>query len=202
VKLSVYAKDFIGRVRYGTSAPKYAELLFIDPCKVERVLSADSSVTRKDTGRVLDGDWDLNTSLLEELPKYQICKKHFVDGVSWENAGAFENMEELFLKHARPDHCENLDDVHKRYAALDKLYLFFKTGGVFKTRKELLVKRWFREKGGVYVHFDREGMPVFGVGGCHRLALAKILKLKLIPVQVGVVHLEAVNVWRAILGTN
>ncbi len=196
MKLSVYAKDFVGRVQYGSSAPKYAELVFVDPCKIERVLSEDSSISRKDTGRVLGGCWDLNTFLLDDLPKYQICKKHFIDGDSRRDAGAFENMADLFLKHEKPDRCENWDDVHRRYAGLDELYHFFKTGGVFKTRKELLGRRWFREKGGVYVHFDRSGEPGFGGGGCHRLALAKILKLQLIPVQVGVVHLEAVNVWR------
>ncbi len=46
------------------------------------------------------------------------------------------------------------------------------------------------------MHFTRTGTPVFGGGGHHRLAIAQVLALPQIPVQVGLVHAEAIRTWR------
>jgi uncharacterized ParB-like nuclease family protein len=54
-----------------------------------------------------------------------------------------------------------------------------------------------RERGGILVHVDREGRPVYnGWSGCHRLAIARHLALPTVPVSVGVVHADAVRSWR------
>jgi len=199
MKLSVLIKDFINYISHGSSAPKYAELVFIDPAKITKVLNEECSLNRKDTGAVYAGNWDIGSYEFDDLKKYQICKKHFEGSLSWGEAGGIENMNLLFKTHSKPDRCESLDDVDKRYLELDNIYSFLKKGGAFKTRKELHGNLWFREKGGVYVHFDRDGHPIFGGGGCHRLAIAKILNLPCIPIQVGVIHTDGVMKWRSIL---
>jgi hypothetical protein len=66
-----------------------------------------------------------------------------------------------------------------------------------KTRKELY-SEVFREMGGVYIHIDRNSKVLFGGGGFHRLAIAKILKLNTIPTQLGVVHKKAINSWKQV----
>ena len=109
-------------------------------------------------------------------------------------------MKDILAVRKRWDDCTDFNDVVSRYARLDELFSYLQGGGKFRTRKELYGSRTFREQGGVYIHIDREGNPVFGGGGCHRLALAKILQLDIIPAQLGIVHHEAVDLWRTKMG--
>ncbi|KAF3978472.1 MAG: hypothetical protein HFP77_01820 [Methylococcales symbiont of Iophon sp. n. MRB-2018] len=134
---------------YGSDAPKSSELCFIDPAKIKTILHVSAGITRKDTGIVRKGDWDSGQIGLEKLEKYQICLRHFVEGLSWDDAGAIKNMQLLISRFSKIDHCVNEEDIHKRYAKLDALYVFFKKGGAFKTQKEIFWKQWLRNRGGV-----------------------------------------------------
>lgn len=59
-----------------------------------------------------------------------------------------------------------------------------------------MTPRCLRESGGVYVHINRNGEAIFGGGGIHRFAIARILSLDTIPAQLGVVHEEALKLWK------
>jgi len=143
----------------------------------------------------MPGAWDQPADVLqmEEQPKYQICKKHFVDGKSWEEAGAYKHMQELIKKkQAKVDGCETYSDIVKRYKKLDHLYEKLKAGDTFKCYRDIQGRGINRNLNGVYIHFDRNCNPIFGGGGYHRLAIAKILNLNTIPCQLGVVHKKAI----------
>lgn len=195
MRLSYYIRNFKNFIIYGKNCPKVRERIFVNPTKVNTVLSPQASFGRNSTGRIIDGNWDLQVMPLSELSKYQICENHFVHGMSWEQAGAFALMAKQFAIETRPDGCSTLDDVYKRYKKLDELYQYLKNGGKFKTKTEIEGNMWNKgEEGGVYIHIDRNGNPIFGGGGCHRMAIAKILKLNPIPAQLGVVHADAVYI--------
>jgi hypothetical protein len=83
------------------------------------------------------------------------------------------------------DGCFCLQDIHERYARIDEMAIGLKAGYRFFSRSEL---GGFRELGGVLIHIDRFGRLISGGGGRHRLAIAQILNLSIIPAQVGVVH--------------
>ncbi|WP_143559272.1 hypothetical protein [Alkalispirochaeta americana] len=151
--------------------------------------------SRKDSGRIVDGDWDVNVTPLEDFPKYKICYERFVNGKTWDQAGAYDLMDELMKIKPGADRCYSSSDVKVRYDALDEVYRKVKTQNELMSRKEIH-KYNFRESGGVYVHIDRNSNFIFARGGCHRLAISKILKLKIIPAQVGVVHYKALPFWR------
>lgn len=152
----------------------------------------------------MGGDWDLNVKPLDELEKVIICRRHFVEGLSWEDAGAYDLLARMLAKKKSHDGCRTMDDVKRRYEGVDHVYDHLKSGGRFLTRQELTEGGAFREDRGIYVHVGREGNLIFGKGGCHRLAIAQILDLPAVPVQVGVVHREAVKAgyYRQLLGTS
>src|SRR5690606_21335229 len=93
------------------------------------------------------------------------------------------------------DGCSNLEDIILRYKRLDSLKIEIGKSKKFKTQN-LLNPKAFNEEGGVYVHITRDNQIIFGGGGFHRLAIAKILKLNEIPAQLGVIHSDAIDKWK------
>ncbi|ORU94681.1 MAG: hypothetical protein A6F72_09040 [Cycloclasticus sp. symbiont of Poecilosclerida sp. N] len=162
-RIRYYSRDLLNYLRYGSDAPKSSELCFIEPAKIKTMLHVSTGFTRKDTGGVLEGDWDNGQVSLDKLEKYQICLRHFVKGLPWDDAGAIKNMQLLISRYSKADHCVNEEDIYKRYAKLDELYVFLKKGGAFKTRKEMLGKQWFRNRGGYMYTLIEKVLPCLGV---------------------------------------
>lgn len=183
-------RDAHNRVRFGPGAPQCAQRLYTDPNRITQYLR--TRPRRHDTGRVIAGDWDLNVKPLNQLEKVVICQRHFVDGLSWEDAGAYDLLARMLAKKQKHDGCRTMEDVKRRYEAVDRLYEHLRSGGEFLTQEQLAGRSAFREDRGIYVHIGRAGELIFGRGGCHRLAIAQILGLPQVPVQVGVIHRDAV----------
>ncbi len=120
-----------------------------------------------------------------------MVKARLLEGKNWEAAGAYQIMNELIQKHRVHDDCKTMEDVLQRYERLDRVIFDIRSIGFLRMSK--IQKGVFRESGGVYVHIGRNGEYIFGLGGCHRLAIAQALELERIPVQVGVVHKEAIT---------
>ena len=192
LRFSNFIKRDIGNIiTYGWHAPKYAERIFINPQNVKLVTKTGFSgknsgklFSREDSGKVLGGDWDLNTKPLKSLKTIAIVFEHIETGKSWKQCGAYENMLELMEAHPGAGGCYNERDVINRYERLTDLIQHLKNGGEFYNRSD------FREKGGVFVHIGRDGEIIFGGGGCHRMAISQKLGLKKIPAQIGVIHIE------------
>jgi hypothetical protein len=122
------------------------------------------------------------------MPKMGISRLHWEQGLSWEETGAYEHVLARVAASGRPfDGCRDARDVVRRYTALDEVYDTVRAEGRLRCRDEL-GPGGYRERGGIYVHVDRDGNPIFGGGGTHRLAMALILGLRRVPAQLGVVH--------------
>lgn len=89
------------------------------------------------------------------------------------------------------DGCHNLADVRRRFDELDAVFSRIQTAGRLLTRAELDPNN-FREVGGVLMHFGPNGEPVFSGAGCHRFAMALLLKQPF-PAQLGVVHVAGLT---------
>jgi hypothetical protein len=169
-------------VRYGLSAPKFADRIFIDPKKV--LHHSTAGFDRKDSGLIIEGDWDKQIEPLTRIKKIPIVYEYFEGQKTWDECGAYKNMAELMKTHPGADGCFTEADVVKRYERLSELITHLKSGG------EFLEGEGFREEGGVYIHIGRQGQLIFGGGGCHRLAISQKLNIPIIPCQIGVVHAE------------
>lgn len=195
-KLIRQFRDIHYSIKYGRNAPKYGDLIYIDPNKVIYY----SSSKRSDFGLVKSGNWDQqeNLSLYKESIKYRACSLRWEEEYTWKETGIYSHIMELIenSKNKRVDNCTNLEEVKQRYERLDKLFNEIKTTRKFKTRKELNSSN-YREQGGVYISIGRENQIIFWGSGWHRLAIAKILKLEKIPAQVALIHPKAIKKWKA-----
>ncbi len=173
-------RDIYNIFRYGLKSPRALQLIYVDPGKITKIQTG-KAFSRIDGGKVVDGDWDLCFSNLEDSKKYQIIYKKVITGCSWEESGIYEyysgNDKYKVLK--------------SRYEGLSEFINHLKSGGKFLTRQEL-GKKNFRENKGILVNMDRNGEIIFTGRGFHRLAIAKALGLKSIPVALVVVHEQAV----------
>lgn len=199
VLFSSMPRDFSNIYNYGFGAPRHSQRFYLNPAEVECAMEVERW-RRKDTGRIVGGDWDLFIKNIDDIKKIRMVKERLLQEKTWEEAGAYEIMRELLEKHTRYDDCASLNDIFRRYERLDGIIENIRTGRGFVTMPEI-DRGNFRESGGVFIHIGRNGNFIFGHGGCHRLAIAQALGIKKIPVQVGVVHKTAVEngLWREVL---
>ncbi|MDI7924613.1 hypothetical protein [Ferirhizobium litorale] len=182
-------------VKYGQGAPKPMERIVVPVIDCNQALI--NSISRNETGKIMGGEWDAELVDVDSITKIEICRRHWVDGLSWKDAGAYDNMMDIIAKRGgkQADGCRTLDDVIARYDRLDKIFETVQSERRLRSVKEIDPKA-IGEAGGIYIHIDRSGRPVFGLGGAHRLAIARILKLDSFPAQIGVVHPGGVRKWR------
>lgn len=194
-KTEVFAvrKKFVNYMKYGNYAPGFAEKIYITP---EQVNFYNPEFKRSHSGSVIGGNWDKNLKPLTNIAKYNACFLRWQEGYEWEDTGVYDVMLELIKERGRSvDDCTNIEDIKKRYKRLDLLFSELSSTKKFKSRKQIN-KNNFKEAGGVFFHIGRDNQIIFSGGGMHRLAMAKILKLKNIPAQLGVVHPEAIDKWQ------
>lgn len=192
-RTAILKKDLVNKIRYGKNAPLYYERLWINPEEVTQIIYREevkrvTGIKReKASGVVVDWNKIENISPLENEFRIQYCTQHWVEGKSWEELEIFEFMAETKVYGDWP-----VEKIKKRFAGLDKTFEETKALGRLKTREEI-DPSGFREKDGILVHFGENGIPYFGGNGFHRLAIAKILKLKEIPVCVGIVDKHSID---------
>ena len=186
----------MGRMRYGRRGPLSDECLWVKPA--DATVQYRSSLERgalnfrrASSGKILGGDWDLNTAPIGSSVKFKACMAHFRDGVPWEETGLFEEMKARIARDGVADGCRTYDDILARYAALDAVAEDARRLGRLKARSELPGHAFRREHGGIFGHINRAGQFLRAGGGQHRFAMAKALNLSLMPVQVGVIHAQA-----------
>ena len=148
---------------------------------------------RKHTpGEVVGGDWDLVTVDFESSTHYRGFRERFVDGRPWQ--------ETLLYRDAvnRPPGkywhgCRTEREVLACLRGYDAIFDSVATHG-YLTQRELAARRQRRrirltppELAEIIVHVGRDGSYLFD-DGRHRLSIAKILRLKQVPVLVVLRH--------------
>lgn len=183
--LRAWAQDRRQRARFGAAAPLYAEGIEIPLSDLTG--SVGAPLSRRTSGRVTGGDWDLEPAPLAAHPKAHYCLRHWRDGDSWEAAGAVDYHMRAIERDGVIDGCRTREDVDRRLEALDRVYEDVLRDGALKP-KAALRRPNFRESGGILVHVGRDGNGLFGLAGNHRLAMALAAGLPVVPAQVGQVH--------------
>ena len=194
-RMAMLLHDLGSVVRHGSNGPRHGELIWLDPSTISR---ATSGLDRSATGKVLGGAWDRDVVAIDSIWKIAAARMHWQEGVPWEETGVYDLMLAEISRSGRSlDGCRTLDDVVRRYERLDDLFERVRQERRLQPVRER--SRFMRrEVGGVYVHVARDGEPLFGRGGCHRLVMAQVLELPDMPAQLGAVHLEAVATWRSL----
>lgn len=187
-------RDMANRALLGQAAPRAQERVWIDPSHIARIYTRNPLETpdfkRQHSGMVIDGDWDMHTEPLDTSWKIAACLARFRDGTSWDNTGVYERMSDIIAKRDGFDSCRTHEDVKARYIGIDALFYDIRETGY----RDATQWRWGtpRIPEGVFIHIDRDGEPIFGAIGNHRMGIARALGLTRIPAQLGVVHPQAV----------
>lgn len=131
---------------------------------------------------VLSGDWDLNFVLLSNTAKHRSMMQRFVQGMEWEQT-------EIFL-----------DLFPRRFAGGLSFRGSFDLRAVAAYyRKEVdpvfasLKKDGFRPINPPKALIARTGEVMLGDQGNHRVAMAKILGIKIVPCMIVCRHADYVN---------
>ena len=181
-------------VRHGRDAPRWAERIWVDPSACSLV-ATDVDRGRRRSGQVVGGTWGV--APVETVAKVRMAEEHWRTGASWKQVGAYDYVMENLARLSQRDGYRTTDDVERRFEYLDAVFDTVRREGRLRPRSER-PGRTLRENGGVYMHVGGDREPVFGNGGCHRLAMARVLGLARIPAQLGAVHPDALSAWRTL----
>lgn len=204
----------IRRLKYGDSAPKATQLVYIDPGSIEYVVWPgfysklsrehthicggvwDNSIIQKETGH-----WDNldRRSLipLEKYTPYTSFVRHFRDGVPWKETDYFKQA----LADPNRNRLGTINSPRwEKFEEWDNLYQNMKKEGyVHKNTQPIPFFTIPRDE--ILVDIGRNG-NIFLDDGRHRLMIAKILGVDQIPVRVLVRHRRWQNKREAFLSNN
>jgi hypothetical protein len=175
-------------IRFGLGAPRPNERIWVAPAAVEHAL--DGLPVR--SGQVIDRWPPVEPVPFDAHPHVRFALAHWRDGVPWEETGAYDYMMSQIGRRGRQDDCHDLSDVKRRYERLDELFETARREGRLRTRAELDPAAR-NEDGGILVHIGPSGETAIGDSGKHRLAIAKLLGLTVVPARIGFVHRDAVR---------
>lgn len=166
--------------------------IWVNPDQIKWIVSDFPS--RKDRGKIQDGNWDRKTDSrirFRDSPKYKAVKLRFDYQMSWEETGIYDHLLKRIESEGSVDGCRSKEDLIQRYNEVDKLYSDITQNG-YKSQLELGQAPPDKPAiGEPAVNIGRDGRIFFGgTGGWHRVSIAKIADIESIPVQVLVRHHE------------
>lgn len=169
-------------VRFGPLAPKFNERLILYP-GMDEIFHGKKYLPRHEmlSAKVITSAWPVSSrENIRESRKFKICYRRWVEGMTWEEAGAYEWMLKAIERKGSVDGCHNMDEIRIRFEALDEIFS--------KVSKE----GRFHNNFSIRAHIGPDRALYFGHGGGHhRLAISLILRIP-IEAQVGLVHVEAI----------
>ena len=188
------ARDIFNQLFYEDRHPKSDMAIYPNPQDINDVYIPTKGrvFRRRDSGRVVDGDWDLSIKPLWDNPKLESCKLRWEQGAKWEDTPIFQKLLKQIQSGQTPDGLRSREDLENRYARLDRIFEHTLQVGRLLNMHEL-PEYFRREHGAPLVHITRTGSCIRSGGGNHRFAIAKILSLPEFPAQLGVVHPSAIE---------
>jgi hypothetical protein len=189
VPVHAFVLDRWNRIRYGPSAPRFAERLWVDPHDVQ---AFGLPATIWGSARVRH-DWPARAIRpLDEDPVLRSAIARWRDGLPWEQTGEFEMMERTIERFGHHDGTRTREDIVRRCAQLDEVFRAIERERRVRPQAEVEPGA-FRELGGIGMHIGPGGAPIRTNNGRHRFAMAWILGIERIPVRIGMVHRSAIE---------
>jgi hypothetical protein len=144
----------------------------------------------KNIEKILIKDWDLTPNIIkvEERKSYKAIYAHFIEGKKWQDTDFYKIELNMVKAGMIRWGCSTEREFIERFKNLDELYKDIKNNG-FKTQKMLEKKGILKHKGireiedEISIVIGRYG-DLIRYDAQHRFALAKILNIDRIPVQI------------------
>lgn len=174
------------------------KIVWIDPDEITYNVSDPSIPLR--FGKVYGGDWDDTDRRFTDRPVYRCLDAHFTEGVPWDQTEYHRRKRRALERGRSTRGCTTVDDLPDYFARIDALYEAIDTEG-YKTQRTLAREspaETTRQNldaptpgtNEIGVCIGRHGEPIRGYRGEHRLAIAKLLEIDRVPVQILVRHRE------------
>lgn len=204
-----YYYQFVARRNWQKSGdfvakPEPFKIINVDPSSI-RFVSERRFGYKTDkflsSARIVGGDWDCSDFAFDSKPEFEAFYDRYVNDQDWEEIEHFQNLVEKVESGYRSNRYQSVNDVYERFEKYDKLYKKIAKHG-YRSKEELADKsgtdpfsnvpstnpqRFKYLYDEVLVNIGRDGELLF-CGGHHRLSIAKLLKIKKIPVRVLVRH--------------
>lgn len=167
--------------------------LFVAPSEIRMPAYTDELAQTNfehGVGRVLDGEWDLNTVSFAETLGYRALEDLLTGRRPWQETELYERVRQAIAQGRSWWGCRTMADFDRRARYIADLHDSIRARG-YLARADLARSNAPGGSAGdideVLVAIGRDGDFVF-LDGQHRLAIALLLGLSRIPVQVGVRH--------------
>jgi 2-polyprenyl-3-methyl-5-hydroxy-6-metoxy-1,4-benzoquinol methylase len=166
------------------------QLIWVDTHKIIKAgVGWGKYIKLHEAGKIVRGNWDLNTMPFEELDVYRSLKARFIDKVKWEDTSYYKGILSQVNIGNKLYGVSDGKDLAERLNYIDHLFDEIQKYG-YKTQQESLHdSSSLRILDEITVRIARDGEILFE-DGRHRLAIAKILGLQKIPVMVTWRHKE------------
>jgi len=204
-------RNTVNNIKYGCSSPNYLNRVWVDPNLCNKAIYLGE---RTESGRVIKRSWPYNKSfkIKDEFKcikydklnhqfkndiswgkiinyKIKACYCHWVEGFSWEETGIYNLMLTLSTL--------DLEGIKNRYNNLDHIFDQVQREGMFRVVEKESIEHYYKGTDGL-IHIGPKGYLFYGgMGGNHRLAIAKILNIPY-PAYIGVTHLDGLNTYEQI----
>lgn len=145
-------------------------------------------------GAVMSGNWDRLEKRFEYLDVYNSLKQVFTEGKEWTETLYYQHLLDAVKKGEFLFGCSDENDIKQKCRNIEAIFRSIRDKG-YKTRRDL-VQLHIADPLAFYdeisISIGRYGDLLFS-DGAHRLAIAKILGIKQIPVKISVRHTEWVT---------
>lgn len=144
-----------------------------------------------DKGKMIGGNWDRLEKKFEETDVYQAFKERFMDGKDWKDTAFYRRVLDQISSGEVKWGCRTESEFDKRCKRLESLYQKIKNDG-YKSQKELSLKADtypLNIEDEITVCVGRKGDLLLNEGR-HRLAIAKLLDVRKVPVRITIRHLQ------------
>lgn len=137
-----------------------------------------------------EGDWCANNDPFSGLLEFVGLEERLIDGVEWQKTSLFKAYAWVIRRYGRAYNSDNEAELLRKCLKYEWLcenivqrgYLTQRQLGLFKPDKEIAI------------NIGMHGEFLFNGGGRHRLSIAKLAKLKAVPVIVKVRHARWQNI--------
>lgn len=166
-------------------------LLSLPPSDIEyKTLLPGSALRGRGCGWVLGGDWDALEHPFVNDRRYRAVRDVVTSGSRWQDTEEYAEALESLEKGLPVRHCWTREELDRRYDALDGLVETIRREGYLK-QPELRRRRTREAQLGrqdeISVAIGRHGDILYR-DGAHRLAIAKLVGIPLLPVEAELRH--------------
>ncbi len=151
-------------------------LYWLDPRDIKYATKHGLHVI-KNENKIISGNWDDPYIDFNDLDVYISIRKRIEDGLSWKETLLYKRIAIEISKGNSKWGCETLGHLDRRFVSIDLLIQDMSANGY----------RAQNSKDEITVNISREGVILLNHGR-HRLACAKLLDIKKIPIKITARH--------------